>query len=675
VDADVESQTSNALDILRKIPLITVDGFDNIMLKGASNFKILVNGKESLLMSNNLKNVLFGMPASIIKTVEVFSNPPTKYSAEGIGGIINIVTTHPMAEGELGSINLRTDFHGGLGGSLYAAGKSGKLSYSLSFGSSYGEMKSTKNYSLFELSMRDYFRKHENSISNNGDQFSNFGSGELSYAVDSLNLIRFSLGGYCDKLKGDFYGHYFDYNSQDKITELTNTSSSKSNNRSFLGSIDYQRSFKKTNKILKVAYILDYKPSNSNSEMIQEWLTNDNPDVFIQYKNVDDSYNNSIQVDFTNPIAKNHQYELGARYCILSNQIENNITSNEDTRESKDLTYTHNMVSAYVDYRFNWERVLFKTGLRYEGIYTDSELSQETKNLEYDKNIRAVVPYLTMAYLLNKFSSLRLSYIQRLKQPDVWVNMPNSNQFGSYQVTQSNPNPKYEKEQRVDLTYNYCRDKAILEANVFAVKNNDIFQGYTSFYKEGLTYSYPSSGLYNSFGTSIYGSYSPNPKIYIGINGCASYSIIEANGINVNSYKKEAWAYFGSGSVQWLIRQGLVLSGFLAGYSKLMQLDRELKGYTYSSFSLRKDLLSKKMSLTVSVSNPFQKYRTWKDDKYDQGYYRLYTKSSIQVRTISFGISYRFGKMGAMVKKAQRGISNDDVKSGGGNSGGGGGGN
>jgi Outer membrane cobalamin receptor protein len=123
VDADIKLQTSNALDILRKIPLITVDGFDNIMLKGASNFKILVNGKESLLMSYNLKNVLLGMPANLIKAVEVFTNPPTKYSAEGIGGIINIVTTHSTTEGELGSISLRADLNGGLGGSFYTAGK------------------------------------------------------------------------------------------------------------------------------------------------------------------------------------------------------------------------------------------------------------------------------------------------------------------------------------------------------------------------------------------------------------------------------------------------------------------------------------------------------------------------------------------------------------------------
>ena len=85
-EADPESQTSNALDMLRKVPLLTVDGEDNITLKGSSSFKILVNGKESTLMSSNPKDVLKGMPASSIKNVEVITNPSSKYSAEGVGG-------------------------------------------------------------------------------------------------------------------------------------------------------------------------------------------------------------------------------------------------------------------------------------------------------------------------------------------------------------------------------------------------------------------------------------------------------------------------------------------------------------------------------------------------------------------------------------------------------------
>jgi hypothetical protein len=52
-ESDPESKTTNVLDMLRKVPLVTVDGDDNIQLKGASNFKIFINGKPSTMLSNN----------------------------------------------------------------------------------------------------------------------------------------------------------------------------------------------------------------------------------------------------------------------------------------------------------------------------------------------------------------------------------------------------------------------------------------------------------------------------------------------------------------------------------------------------------------------------------------------------------------------------------------------
>jgi hypothetical protein len=532
-------------------------------------------------------------------------------------------------------------------------------------------MKNTTSYSLYETYIQDAYGKDEHSISNNGNLFSNFGSGELSYAVDSLNLIRFSIGGYHDNMDMDYSGYYFEHNHQNKITEQSNTSSSKSNTNSILGSIDYQRYVKNPNKQLTVSYMMDCKPSNTYSEGVYHSLSNNNSDLVVQNKNINDSYENSIQVDFTNPITVNHQYELGAKYSILSNQIENNTYNIEAAtnsrvqypRMSKDLTYTHNMVSAYGDYCLNWKRVLFKTGLRYEGVNTSSKLSQEMKTLKYDKSISAIVPYLTLAYQLRKSSSVKICYIQRLKQPDVWLQIPYIDNSDASQITQGNPNPKYEKEHRFDLTYTYNgRRNAIMEANIFFLKNNDIFQGYSILYYDGVTYSYPSTRSYNSFGTNVYGSYCPIPNVCISINGSAFYLTSKRSSVLGDPFKNEGWAYYGSGSIQWTIKQGLVLSGFVAGYSKVMQEDIELRGYTYSSFSLCKNLLNNKMSLSVSVHNPFRKSLIWKDEKSEPDFFYSYNKCSIQDRTISFGISYRFGKTEQAVKKAQRGISNDDVK-------------
>lgn len=101
---DPEASTSNVLDLLRKVPLVTIDGEDNIQLKGSSNFKIYLNGKPSNMISNNPSQVLKSMPANSIKDVEVITDPGARYDAEGVGGIINIITDKRVDEGYSGSL-------------------------------------------------------------------------------------------------------------------------------------------------------------------------------------------------------------------------------------------------------------------------------------------------------------------------------------------------------------------------------------------------------------------------------------------------------------------------------------------------------------------------------------------------------------------------------------------
>ena len=102
---DPEAQTNSLLDMLRKVPMVTVDGEDNIKVNGSSGFKVYVNGKPSQMMSSNPSLILKNYPASAIKRVEVITDPGAKYDAEGTSGILNIVTdaetrTHLLAQRE-----------------------------------------------------------------------------------------------------------------------------------------------------------------------------------------------------------------------------------------------------------------------------------------------------------------------------------------------------------------------------------------------------------------------------------------------------------------------------------------------------------------------------------------------------------------------------------------------
>jgi len=130
VQADPESQVITALDMMRKVPLLSVDGSDNIKLRGNSNYKILINGKESALMAGNPSDILKSMPASNIERIEVITTPPAKYDAEGLAGIINIITKKNAAQGYNGFVKANYNSVYGYQVNLRVTAKEGKLGYS-----------------------------------------------------------------------------------------------------------------------------------------------------------------------------------------------------------------------------------------------------------------------------------------------------------------------------------------------------------------------------------------------------------------------------------------------------------------------------------------------------------------------------------------------------------------
>src|ERR1700743_2459251 len=141
VQADPESKALTALDMMRKVPLLSVDANDNIKMKGSSNYKILINGRESALVAKDPSDVLKAMPADNIEKIEVITTPPAKYDAEGLAGIINIITKKNADQGYNGQISGRYNSVYGPGYNFNGSYKQGKLGVSGYFG--FGNQKQT----------------------------------------------------------------------------------------------------------------------------------------------------------------------------------------------------------------------------------------------------------------------------------------------------------------------------------------------------------------------------------------------------------------------------------------------------------------------------------------------------------------------------------------------------
>src|SRR5690554_6896368 len=315
---DPEASTSSVLDLLRKVPLITVDGEDEIQLKGSSNFKIYVNGKPSNMVSSNPSQVLKSMPANSIKDIEVITDPGAKYDAEGVGGIINLVTDKRVDDGYSGSVGANADSFGGYGGNAYLATKYGKFGFTGNVGYFFHDRPVSE--SGF---MRDEFAPFPvNTLTQDGTNKSNgkglFLNGSMSFEPDTLNLFNLSVS--------RFGGNFNSLSNQIAISGDARSYEYQSESNSFgkFGGInfsaDYQRSFKKKGEILTGSYRYERSPNDSEYESIynvEEGSEFYYPDGY-RMKSVNNAggHEHTIQVDYVNPINSKNGIEAGVKYIF-----------------------------------------------------------------------------------------------------------------------------------------------------------------------------------------------------------------------------------------------------------------------------------------------------------------------------------------------------------------------
>ncbi len=193
VQADPENKFNSLLDMLRKVPLVSVDADDNVKLKGSGSFKVLIDGHTSSLMVHDPKEIFRSMAASSIQRIEIITIPPAKYDNEGLAGIINIITVKKITNGYSGNFGLQYKFPNGPRGNGSFNLKTGKFAMSVFAGWNEWDIPTT----AFSVARTSTF-PIASTLNQQGSAHTNsnigYISNQMSYEIDSLNLLSVSLG-------------------------------------------------------------------------------------------------------------------------------------------------------------------------------------------------------------------------------------------------------------------------------------------------------------------------------------------------------------------------------------------------------------------------------------------------------------------------------------------------
>ncbi len=692
MEDDPDSKTNSILEMLRKVPLVTVDGEENIKVNGSSNFKVYVNGRPNNMMSNNPKDVLKSMPASSIRKIEVITNPGPKYDAEGVGGILNIVTVGKGLEGYTANF---TGWAAKLsyGGSVYSTIKKDKLTMSARYNYNYSPLPERHNDADRIFTGDPSTPSASNATSRATSKiYENFHSGnfEASYDIDTLRLVTASIG------ISNSHNSTHSTNILNATSPLDGSqlyaygqlSRGKENSFYLNGSFDYQRLFHVKERMLTFSYRISTSPYSCNDtadykdrEAADDWTD------FIslarnQFSDVHSrSTEHTFQIDYSTPIGKVHTIETGAKYILRDNRsnsdryLQNTDASDYTFDDDNSMHYRHrnDILAAYTGYGLKLGKLSGRAGLRYEHtIQTVKYLLGSGQN--FSKDFNDLVPSASIGYSINEQQSLRLAYNMRIWRPNIWYLNPYLDQSTPGSLSQGNSGLVSEKNHSFALTYNFFAAKFSTSWTLRHSFTNNCIESVTTLVNDNDI-----SGVKNPTGKMVnYDTYYNIGKTQTtSLSGYISWMIFKNTRLYMNAWVDYSdyndrqslhnYGWYGSMYVnleQTLPKDWQISAGF-SGWTSNPELQGKSQGNNYYSLSLRKSMLKKKLTMSLFANNFLHKDKRYKSTTQASNF--IYNSEFYQSAP-NFGInlSLRIGDLTSGVKKAKKTINNDDVKNGGG---------
>jgi len=671
VDKDVTAEGGTAQDALKNVPSVSVDADGSVTLRNGAP-QIFVDGRPTTLTLDQI-------PAASIESVEVITNPSAKYDAGGgTAGILNIVLKKDRRLGYNGSVRTGTDSRLGynLGGDLNARAEK----WNFFFSGNLNRMQNVNEGITFRSNRSSSFQLPtvENTQEIDGRMkgyFANLRSG-IDWLIDNRNTLTFSGS----LTQGQF-------NPTSDITVKTDSLSDLwIRSESYLRLADVNRQFQNLGGAVLFKHLFPKQGAEWTADFNFNQITSKGDNQFSsQFSNGLSSLEQqkadgsgtiyTLQSDLVYPVFNNWKVESGVRAAVRRNFSNNfNFRWNPTTQiweQSSTLTdrysYDDDVYAAYATLGKQFNGWSAQIGLRAESSFYTGRLTDRDSSFSINYPV-SLFPSAFLTRQLSESSSLQWAYTRRVNRPNFFQTLPFIDFSDSLNLRLGNPQLLPEFTQSLEMSYQkiFSRNHSLL-ASVYYRRASDLITSYltttlsSELDRELIITTYANADYSQAAGLEVTFKNTFFKILDLTSNWNFFYTEVNANNVESGLVTERTSALIKE-ILQIRLKKGwsLQLNGEYrtrAAYTPIVSTDQfrgphgsgitnTAQGYSianwYMDVSVKKELLDRKATLTLSINDPFSSRRTGTYSSSALFLQDTWTLRNPQMVRLNF--SYRFGK-------------------------------